>query len=75
MTLTLTLTLTLTQVGDVTLFDSRVLHCGGANESPRRRVLFYASFRAREATAPPGTLLYDLRGKHCLGDWRGSWEE
>ena len=55
--------------GDATLFDSRVLHCGGANTSPRRRVLFYASFRAREAKAPPGTLLYDLRERHSLSEW------
>ena len=34
--------------------------------SPRRRVLFYASFRAREAKAPPGTLLYELRERHSL---------
>ena len=55
--------------GDVSLFDSRLLHCGGANESNRRRVLFYASFRAREAKAPPGTLLYSLRERHSLSDF------
>lgn len=52
--------------GEATLFDSRLIHCGGANESPRRRVLFYISFRAKEASAPPGTLLYDLRGRYSL---------
>ena len=57
--------------GDATLFDSRLLHCGGGNESPRRRVLFYASFRAKVAEAPPGSLLYELRGKHSLAELRG----
>ena len=56
--------------GDVTLFDSRLLHCGSANSSPRRRVLFYVSFRKRQATAPPGTLLYSLRERHSLADFR-----
>ena len=59
--------------GDATLFDSRLLHCGTANVSPRRRVLFYASFRARDAKAPPGTLLYDLRERHSLQDWSSCW--
>lgn len=27
--------------GDCVIFDSRILHCGGANESNNRRVLFY----------------------------------
>jgi ectoine hydroxylase-related dioxygenase (phytanoyl-CoA dioxygenase family) len=59
--------------GDATLFDSRLLHCGGGNESPRRRVLFYASFRARCAKVPPGTLLYDMRDRHSLREWRHCW--
>jgi len=51
--------------GDAIMFDSRVLHCGTANTSIRRRVIFYFSFRAKggelgqqaaEAT-PTGTLL------------------
>lgn len=33
--------------GDVAIFDSRVLHCGGANTSTdKRRVLFYFTFTA-----------------------------
>ena len=59
--------------GDATVFDSRLLHCGTANDSPRRRVLFYVSFRARDAQAPPGTLLYDMRDKHALSDWSHCW--
>ena len=61
--------------GDVTLFDSRLLHCGGANESPTRRVLFYVSFRAKHARGADGggTLLSALRrASHSLRDHR-SW--
>lgn len=58
--------------GDVTLYDSRLLHCGGANESPRRRALFYVSFRAKGADCSfrktQGTLLDSLRGRHTLRD-------
>ena len=35
--------------GDAMVFDSRTLHCGGANTSSRRRVLFYFSFKANSA--------------------------
>ena len=59
--------------GDVSLFDSRCLHAGGANTSPRRRVLFYCSFvRAEyaEQAADRGTLSEGLRGNHALADWR-----
>ena len=49
--------------GDLSLFDSRLLHCGGANTSPRRRILFYFSFKAAEARPPPGTILTALRGR------------
>lgn len=31
--------------GDVAIMDSRLLHAGGANTSPRRRVLFYVTLR------------------------------
>jgi ectoine hydroxylase-related dioxygenase (phytanoyl-CoA dioxygenase family) len=52
--------------GDAIMFDSRLLHCGTANTSVRRRVIFYFSFRAKggelgrraaEATPTSGTLL------------------
>ena len=42
--------------GDAMIFDSRLLHCGSANESESRRVLFYFSFRAADARVPQGTL-------------------
>ena len=53
--------------GDLLLFDSRVLHCGGSNlaESGGRRRIFYFSLkRARRATGKsgPGTLRAELRG-------------
>ena len=32
--------------GDCTLYDGRLLHCGGANRSDKARVLFYVTFRA-----------------------------
>ena len=47
--------------GDANLIDSRLLHCGGGNESPQRRVLFYLSFKARGARTPTGSLFYHLR--------------
>lgn len=53
----------LLRTGDASLFDSRLLHAGGANTSPRRRVLFYFSFKSAEAKPPPGTLLAALRGR------------
>ena len=62
-----------TVAGDVSLFDSRCLHAGGANESPRRRVLFYCSFIRAEhvrSASTRGTLLESLRGTHALEDWR-----
>lgn len=34
-------TLSLLTSGSAALYDSRLLHCGGANRSPRTRVLFY----------------------------------
>ena len=59
-------------VGDVSLYDSRLLHAGGANTSERRRVLFYCSFiRASLARTSRGTLRDGLRGKRlALCDWR-----
>ena len=64
----------LLQQGDGVLFDARTLHCGGANESERRRVLFFVSFRGAGRGAAwrgggfdaPGTLLNELRGRFVL---------
>jgi len=44
--------------GDASLFDSRTMHCGGANdaEAGGTRVLFYCSFRNPNAEAPVGNV-------------------
>lgn len=56
------------RAGDVSLFDSRCLHAGGANTSDRRRILFYCSFiKAAHASSCKGTLLESLRGRYDLG--------
>jgi len=55
--------------GDVSLFDSRLLHGGGANLSGRRRVLFYFSFKAQGARVPTGSMRRELRGEHRLADF------
>ena len=34
------------KIGDAAIFDSRVLHLGGANTSKKRRILFYTTFTA-----------------------------
>ena len=52
--------------GDAMLFDSRTHHFGGENRSPRRRVLFYFSFKAKGENEWAGTLLDHLRGEHDL---------
>mmetsp|Transcript_13443 Transcript_13443/g.18395 ORF Transcript_13443/g.18395 Transcript_13443/m.18395 type:complete len:370 (-) Transcript_13443:95-1204(-) len=57
--------------GDVAIFDSRLLHCGGANTSDKRRVLFY--FTASSAQRWP--LSDGLHGsnsvrKEDLWQWR-----
>jgi len=40
------------KIGDVVIFDSRVLHCGGANTSEgTRRILFYFTFTAGNVEA------------------------
>ena len=54
--------------GDLLLFDSRILHCGGANDAAEgaRRAIFYFSLKARAARkVPGGTLLGALRGSGC----------
>ena len=50
--------------GDMSLFDSRLLHCGAANLSKKRRILFYFSFKAGNQRPPPGTILAALRAPH-----------
>ncbi|KAJ1397906.1 hypothetical protein B484DRAFT_368727 [Ochromonadaceae sp. CCMP2298] len=40
--------------GDVAIFDSRVLHCGSANTSDKRRVLFYLTLSRQQRWPLPG---------------------
>ena len=48
--------------GDSNVIDARTLHCGGGNDSLKRRVLFYCSFLRRgRATAGTHSLLPALR--------------
>jgi ectoine hydroxylase-related dioxygenase (phytanoyl-CoA dioxygenase family) len=57
--------------GDATVFDSRLLHCGGGNASDKRRVLFYFSFEVEGSDNPNSavsTIREELRGKVTLGD-------
>jgi len=43
-------------VGDVAIFDSRLLHAGGANTSNRRRILFYFTASAGQRWPLPNGL-------------------
>ena len=66
---------TVESVGDGVLFDSRTMHCGGANESNRRRVLFYFSFEvagSENPNAAVSSIRDELRGKIALADLVGA---
>lgn len=54
----------LLRAGDAILFDSRLLHCGSANTSLRRRVLFYVSFKAK-GIVPTSAGTLDPEIKRC----------
>jgi ectoine hydroxylase-related dioxygenase (phytanoyl-CoA dioxygenase family) len=65
-----TLRIPLPRCGDGVLFDSRTMHCGGANESNRRRVLFYFSFKRRPSRL--SSILERVPLMRFLpGGWRG----
>ena len=56
----------LLNTGDVSLFDSRTMHCGGANDVERgsTRVLLYMSFcnpRAVEPIGNVGSMMSDIK--------------
>ena len=58
------------RVGDAAAFDSRLLHCGCANESQKRRVLFYLTF-SRDADWP---LPDGLHGSNSIrAEDKGRW--
>jgi hypothetical protein len=60
-------------LGDAVLMDTRVMHCGGANESDSLRMLFHFSFESTaEPNAPAGftyNLMPELQGKVMLSDF------
>jgi ectoine hydroxylase-related dioxygenase (phytanoyl-CoA dioxygenase family) len=59
------------KTGDVAIFDSRVLHCGDANSSAQRRVLFYFTLSQQaEWPLPDG-----LHGSNSiLAADKGKWK-
>lgn len=60
--------------GDANVIDARTLHCGGGNDSLKRRVLFYCSFRRRgRATAGTHSLLPALRSAGYALDNTEEW--
>ena len=61
------------QTGDANLIYSRLIHCGGANASTKRRVLFYFSFKAKSARVPAGSLLTSLRREGYTLDSAEQW--
>ena len=63
----------LLNTGDVALYDGRLLHCGGANRSTERRVLFYITLRKHGADGlfdPARSILPELAGSLSIGDLR-----
>mmetsp|Transcript_13054 Transcript_13054/g.52282 ORF Transcript_13054/g.52282 Transcript_13054/m.52282 type:complete len:215 (+) Transcript_13054:572-1216(+) len=61
--------------GDVSMFDSRTLHCGTANvdwNANRSRALFYVSFKRADVVDPgnPGSIRPCYDGALALGDLR-----
>jgi ectoine hydroxylase-related dioxygenase (phytanoyl-CoA dioxygenase family) len=61
------------QDGDANLIDSRLIHAGGGNESQKRRVLFYFSFRRRGKVTPSGSMLYKFRRAGYALDNADEW--
>jgi ectoine hydroxylase-related dioxygenase (phytanoyl-CoA dioxygenase family) len=60
------------KAGDAVLMDTRVMHCGGSNQSDRSRMLFHFSLETTaEPKGPVGftyNLAPELRGKLTLAD-------
>jgi ectoine hydroxylase-related dioxygenase (phytanoyl-CoA dioxygenase family) len=56
--------------GSCGIFDSRLLHCGGANTSPTSRAIFYISFKSPKITNPgnPGSIRRDYISKFTLSE-------
>ena len=58
--------------GDAVVFDSRILHCGSANESEARRAMFYFSFSRRDISHN-GTLDAELQRRELRLSSSGEW--
>lgn len=61
--------------GDAALYDSMILHCGGANQSDKTRALLYITFRdpvidARSLGIDQHSIRRDLAGRFRLGHFR-----
>lgn len=56
--------------GSCGIFDSRLLHCGGANTSPNSRAIFYISFRNHKINNPgnPGSIRMEYISKFALSE-------
>lgn len=54
--------------GSCAIFDSRLLHCGGANTSDRSRALIYFSFKNSKIGYPgnPGSIRSELGSKYTI---------
>jgi ectoine hydroxylase-related dioxygenase (phytanoyl-CoA dioxygenase family) len=54
--------------GSCAIFDSRVIHCGGANTSNTSRALFYCSWKSPKVGYPgnPGSIRQELAGKYTI---------
>jgi ectoine hydroxylase-related dioxygenase (phytanoyl-CoA dioxygenase family) len=54
--------------GSCAIFDSRLLHCGGANTSDRSRALFYFSFKNSKIGYPgnPASIRPELGSKYTI---------
>ncbi|VEU39304.1 unnamed protein product [Pseudo-nitzschia multistriata] len=54
--------------GSCAIFDSRLLHCGGANTSDTSRALFYFSFKNSKIGYPgnPGSIRPELSSKYTI---------
>ena len=58
--------------GDAVVFDSRILHCGSANESEARRAMFYFSFSVPHISHN-GTLDAELQRRDLRLSSSGEW--
>lgn len=63
------------KMGDMSIYDSRVLHCGTANRSNKQRVLLYATFKNPSGPSDDddfwnvASIRPEYVGKYCLNDF------